>query len=317
MSLSPTRLSRNTVFVILLMLSGLALLLPADVTDKVKHVVQFVVPVQDLARTAAWRAARHIAGTDGPEDAAAIREPLLHELGSLHAQSLQLEQQLAQLRALRDRQLPPSVPLLDARIVARDVASWRDTALVSRGSLRGAGWRDWVASRFFVDRGAASEVDSGQAVLARECLIGRIELVSPYMSRVQLLTDIDSPRLEVRIAAVDGASAEIIDYACSIRGIGRGRMAIENVESAYIDTATEAEARERGPHRIRVGDLVYSAPGQLGLPVPMAVGRITEITENPKKRLVHTLNVEPLVSLDELRDVFIIPLVPAESLQIP
>ncbi len=317
MSFSPTRLSRNTVFALLLLLSGIALFLPPHWTDWLKHSIQLVVPVQDLTRTAAWRAVGHVSSIGVEQTVPAASEPLLHELASQQLRNLQLEQELAELRALRERQLPTSVPILDARIVARDIASTRDAALVSRGTLRGAGWRDWVASRFFVNRGAISELDAGQSVLARECLVGRIELVSPYMSRVQLLTDIDSPRIEVRIAAVDGSRADLIDYACSLRGIGRGRMAIENVEARYIETSADSEPTPDRVRRIRVGDLVYSAPGQLGLPVPMAIGRIIEITENPKKRLVHTLTIEPLVTLDELRDVFIIPVIPAETLQIP
>lgn len=315
--MSSLRLSRNLVFGLLMAMSLVALWLPTSWTDPLKHIVQFLVPAQDLSRSAALRAVRAIESNDAAGVEEFDRERLERELASRQALIVQLEEELHRLRGLRASQLPPSIPLLDAKVVGRDVAAGRDSALVSRGSLRGVNWRDWAASRFFVNRGAASGVEGGQAVLAMETLIGRVEQVSPYMSRVQLLSDIDSPRIEVRIAAVDDSGATLIDYACSLRGQGRGRMAIENVESKFVQTTADEEGGAGVPRRIRVGDLVYTAPGQIGLPVPMAVGRVAEFTENPQKRLVHTLIVEPLVKIDDIGDVFIIPMVPVETLRIP
>lgn len=315
---SRFNISRNAIFAALLGASFLALFLPTWLTNPLKHIVQFLVPAQDLSRTGAVYAARAVRETGGGPLETGSEGALERELAATQALVLQLEGELQRLRALRESQLPPAIPLLDAKVVGHDVAGWRESALVSRGSLRGVSWRDWVASRFFVNRGAASEVESGQAVLARETLVGRVEQVSPYMSRVQLLSDIDSPRIEVRIASVSGERATLIDYACSLRGMGRGRMAIENVESKLIQTSEGDEAEGAGARqKIRVGDLVYSAPGQLGLPVPMAVGKIVDVTENPTKRLVSTLVVEPLVTIVDVRDVFIIPIVPVETLRIP
>lgn len=317
MAILRMRPSQETVFVILMILSGLALFAPPGLTDPIKHVIQFMVPAQDLSRTAALKGIRHINALEdeAPGEDASL---LLRELGAERAQNIQLQQEAARLRALREANLPPAVPLLDAHVVASDIAAWRDSALVARGSLRGVSWRDWVASRFFINRGSVSEIQRGQVVLARECLIGRIEQVSPYMSRVQLLSDENSPRIAVRIASINGNNVRFIDFECSLRGAGAGKMAIENVEARFIDSAAEKDENDANQDaRIKIGDMVYNSPGHLGIPSPMAVGRISKITENPHKRLVFNLEVEPLVTIDELSDVFIIPLLGEEPLQIP
>lgn len=311
MAFHRIRLTRGGVFTMLLFLSAVALFLPPEWTDSVKHVAQLLVPAQDLLNTAARRALQPLQRTESSAGADPNADALLRELVSEKAYAAQLQEEIEQLRALRDHQLPPAVPLLDAKIVARDVALWRDSLLVARGSIRGVNRRDWVASRLFLNRGRASSIEEGQAVLARQCLLGVVEQVSPYMSRVQLLTDVDSPRVEVRVARVRRNRVELIDYACSIHGDGRGQMAIENVESQYVQTDDSAQPDAKDP-RIRVGDLVLTAPGQLGLPVPLAIGKITRISENPHKRLVYHLTVQPLIDVGELRDVFIVPIVPPE-----
>lgn len=306
------RPTRGGVFALLLILSSAGLFAPPDWTNPLKSVAQLLVPAQDLVHSTARRAVAPLHEAEAAEDG----DALLRELASEQVYTAQLREENDRLRALRDHQLPPAIPLLDAKIVARDVALWRDSLLVARGSTRGVSRRDWVASRLFINRGRASSVDEGQAVLARQCLLGTVEQVSPYMSRVQLVSDVDSPRVEVRVAHVEKRRVQLIDYACSLRGAGRGRMTIENVESQYVQPEESAETDDKVP-RIRVGDLVLSAPGQLGLPVPMAVGKITEIAENPSKRLVYNLTVEPLIDVEELRDVFVVPIVPPEPNNAP
>ncbi len=317
MPLRNVKPNRNVVFVMLLAASALAIFLPPSWTDTPKHVVQLLVPAQDLMRSAAYRAAawNNPAAPDVPHDDM-IHESCFLSLAAERARVAELQGEVDRLRALREHQLPPSIPLLDAKIVARDIAAWRDSVLVTRGSTHGVSRQDWVASRLFADRGRASAVEDGQAVLARQSLLGRVEQVSPYMCRVQLLSDINSPRIEVRIMTGGADPGVMIDYVCSLRGLGGGRMQIENVEGRYLEQG--ASKPKAGQSRtIAPGDMVFSAPGQLGLPIPLAIGRISEITENPKERLVYNLIVEPIESIDQLRDVFIVPLVPVESLAIP
>jgi len=318
MQLASMRLSRRGVFVILLLLSAVALLLPPRWTDPAKHVAQLLVPPQDLLYGAAHRAARSLdrlePSTDG-DSAEQLAEARL-ELASLSARLQQLQAENEMLRAVRAVSLPPAIPILPAKIVARDVAAWRDSIIVARGSSRGASWHDWVSARFFVDKGHTSNVAEGQPVLARQALIGRVEQVSPYVSRVQLLTDVDAPRIEVRIGSGSGAAMQFVDYPCSIRGGGRQTMLIEGVDYRYIEAAS-TPSREDGRRRIQPGDLVFSSPGQLGLPGPMLIGKVSRLEEDPKKRLVYNLIVEPMVKLDDLREVYLIPLVPPVTTAMP
>jgi cell shape-determining protein MreC len=309
MSLSQYRLSPGAIFILLLLASVVSLLLPPRWTDSLKSAAQLLVPPQDLFYSATAKAVKRVSDVDRTRDSnAALIEQLQAELGAERAATNQLRGENDRLRKLRAAHELPNLPLLPAKIVALDVVEWRDSALVARGSTRGVRYRDWVSSRFFVDQGRASEIEEGQAVLTRECLLGRVEQVSPYMARVQLLSDVDSPRVEVRIATTNGKAVRLLDLPCSLRGMGKGRMAIENVGYQYVQASQEDAAG--APQRIRVGDLVFSAPGQFGLPVPIVIGKIVEIKENPQKRLVLTLTVEPMMSVDVLREVFIIPLVP-------
>jgi len=317
---SEYRLTKRGVF-ILLMLASLASLfvLPRAWSDGLKHAGQLLVPVQDAAYKATHLAGEGLTELEGSFSRAEVElQGLRHELASQLAAMDQLREENARLRGVREALLPPSVPLLPAKVVARDIVTWRDAVLVERGSSRGVRYRDWVASRFFVDRGFTQGVSERQAVIAREGLLGRVEQVSPYMSRVQLFSDLDSPRLEVRVGGATGEGRfEFVDYPCSLRGLGGGRMAIEDVPYQYVQGTAEPASGPASPRRrIGVGDLVLSGPGQMGLAEPMVVGRIVEVREDLRKRLVYTLIVEPIIGVDRLRDVFIIPLVPPERVPI-
>lgn len=307
------RLSRRSVFGILMSASALALLLPPRWTDGLKHVVQLLVFSQDAVHRTTRAALAPLAGiVEGDEAREADRErtALRNALGAMQGEIDQLRRQNRELAGLRDNYIPRPLPLLRANVVARDIAAWRDVVLVSRGSSRGVAKADWVASRFYVDHGTLSGLDPGQAVLARETLIGRVEFVSPYMSRVQLLTDIDARPIEVRIGAPDktgpGAPRFVtVDYVCSLRGRGAGEMVISNVPNKYVDSDGE-EGNAAGKRRIRIGDQVVTAPGQFGIPTPMAVGEVVRFEEDPEERLVWDVVVRPLVTPEQLAEVYVI-----------
>jgi len=308
MAIHGWRPTRGALFGFLMGASALSVLLPPGWTNPLKHVGQLLVPPQDLIYGISHRAAHAVAVLDlpdpsGPSEAEALRLELASQTAALE----EARSENDRLRALRAESVPPGVPVLPAKVVARDVAAWRDSALVARGSLRGVSASDWVTGRFFVNQGRASGVEEGQAVLAEHCLLGRVEQVSPYMARVQLFSDVDSPRIEVRIGAIEGRKFKFVEYPCSLRGAGRGKMVIEGVDYRVVQGG---EQRKDGPRRIGVGDLVFTAPGQLGLPSPMVVGRVRELLEDPMKRLVYNISAEPIVRIEELGDVYVIPIVP-------
>ncbi len=311
MAWSRYRLSARGAFFLLLTASAVGLWLPPQWGDALKHPVQVIVPGDDLVYGMSYHAARSTATlNDRDREARVEREAMLHELASQVAIAEELREQVRQLQGLRASDVPQGVPLLPAKVVAWDIVAWRDSLLVERGSHRGVSWQDWVATRLFVTEGGDSGVAAGQAVLARECLLGQVEQVSPYMSRVRLLSDADSPRIQVQIGSRTGRGVEFVDYPCSLRGLGRGRMVIEDVPYQYVQVDEGEERAAGGFRRIQQGDMVFSAGGQLGLPVPLIIGRIADISKDLKKRLVYTVNVESVVSPTEIREVFIVPLTP-------
>ena len=317
MSWLPRKLSKRTLFGVLILLAAASLfVLPKEWSDAVKHIGQPMVWLEDWLYRGTHAAAASITELNAANAAAdRERQALQNMLGSQIMLAEELRAENARLRAIREDAMPGGVPLLPAKVVARDIVEWRDSLLIERGSSRGVRRKDWLASRFFVDRGQMQGLSEGQAVLARECLLGRVEQVSLYMACVQLLSDIDSPRIEVRVGTLRETTFEFVDYPCSLRGLGRGRMIIEDVPYKYAHGAPDPEQGDVR-RRLQVGDLVFSAPGQLGLPVPLVIGKVAEFKEDPKKRLVVSLMVEPVVPVDQLRDVFVVPLVPPERVPI-
>ena len=326
------RPSRNVVFGILLALSALALKLPRGCTDPAKHITQHLVPFQDAAYSAARNTAASLAGVErSPEvdDLTRQRDALAQALQSQYAELEELRAENQRLSAIRKAVMPEPVPLQSAKVVGRDIVASREALLIGRGDRKNVADRDWVASRFFVDKGSEAGLDNNQMVFSRESLLGRVEQVSPYMARVQLLSDLDSPRVEVRVGAVvgedgrpitvpgddgrliplRGARVETVDYVCSMRGRGQGRMVIEDVPYRYLDGLGDAEP-DAGKRRMRVGDWVFSAPNQFGIPVSMIVGKVVEIKEKAEKRLVGDVIIAPAVDLDRLVDVYVIPASP-------
>jgi len=292
-----------------MVLSAVAVFLPPWLTDASKHGTQLLVPLQDAAYYATHWAAKSVADIGNPQAADQAREQaLMNELASQAGLIEQLREDNERLGGLRKKAIPFA---LQVQVVARDIAAWRDSLLVERGSELGVRREDWAASRLFLNQGALNQVQEGQAVIAREILLGRVEEVSPYMSRVQLFSDLDSPPIEVRVGSMRDGEFEFVDYPCSLRGRGRHQMVIKAVDYRYIDGQAESTA-EDGKRRIKVGDYVCSAPGQLGLPQPMVIGRVTEISRDPQRRLVSDVLVAPAIDIDQLRHVNVIPLIPTE-----
>jgi len=333
MNLTRYRPSRNIVFGFLLALSALSLKLPPAFSDGLKHIGHYFVPFQSAAYDAARAATASVADVDESSRIGELtreRDALAFALLSQSSEVDRLTNENTRLSAIRTRVMPEPVPLQPARVVGRDIVAARDAVLIGRGKSRNVAYRDWVASRFFIDRGAAAGLESEQAVFAREALLGRVELVSSYMARVQLLSDIDSTRIEVRIGrVVDSKGGEleiplesedplpmrqsrlvVVDYVCSLRGKGGGRMVVEDVPHRYLQGLGDNEPGD-AHRRVKVGDLVFSAPGQFGIPVSMVVGKVIEIQQKPEKRLVADVVVAPVVDIDRLQNVWVIPSTPA------
>ena len=312
MALRGPRITRRSLFVVLMAISILCMLLPAGWTAPIKHVAQWLVPAEHLFYSGSLRASQSLKRLDPNQDSTPDSVEALR--ASLAATAAALQQALTEnerLRALRADRLPPSIPVLPARVVARDIAAARDSLLIARGSQRGIRTGDWLTARLFINEGRQSGVEEGQAVLTEHCLIGRIELASPYMSRVQLFSDVDSPRIQVQVGKLDKKRLTFVEYPCSLRGDEKLGMLIEGVDYRHVVTDRE-DGRKDDKARIDVGDLVFSAEGQLGLPSRMVIGKVARLSEDARKRLVYNVEVAPLVSCGDLQEVFVIPVVPSK-----
>ncbi|MFQ5502433.1 MAG: rod shape-determining protein MreC [Phycisphaerae bacterium] len=304
---SGYRPSKKAVFAWLMILSALAMLLPPNVTDSAKHGTQLLVALQDVAYFVTHFAAR--SGTrigDPQHDDRLAHDSLIRRIAAQEGLIEQLRDETRRLGALRDKRISQA---LHARIVGRDIAAARSSILIERGAELGVHRADYVTSCLFIDQGHVNAVQVGQAVIAREALLGRIEQVSPYMSRVRLFTDIDAPPIEVRVGRLNEDGFAFVDYPCNLRGLGRGRMVIRDVDYRYVQNGNTEDDSD-ATMRMQVGDLVCCTAGRLGLPEPLAIGRVTAIEEDPKRRLVYDVIIEPAIPLDEIRHVYVIPLIP-------
>ena len=308
------RPSKQAVFVILMLASALAVLAPPRWTDGLKHVTQLLVFAQDPVSRATRRAVAAAGVDNGSTDEAALSRSLRNTVASQHGEIQHLHAEIRRLSALRNN-IDYPLPLLRARVVAHDAVAYRDIVLTNRGRSRDVRRDDWVVSGFFVDRGTVHEVAVDQSVLAGESLVGRVAIASPFVSRVRLLTDVDSKLLEVRIGRfVPGPSGGkgrflAVDYVCNIAGRGGGEMVVSDVPQDYLQIDDDGNVKDGSP-RIRIGDLVMTAAGLAGMPVSMAVGCVSRFESDPEERLVYDLIVEPLVPRDRIDYVYIIPLVP-------
>lgn len=309
MRISQYRPSKQATYAGLMALSTLAILLPPRLTDGTKHGTQLLVPLQHVAYALTFKSLNALEAARRQDAPAAPAAAALQNIIASQAVKIeQLEEEKARMGQIRTR---ARTRALQAQIVARDLVAWRDTVLVDRGSEGKVRKRDWVASRFFIDQGDLSDVQQGSAVIAKDVLLGRVEMVSPYMSRVQLFSDLDFKGIEVRIGDYVQGGFKLVDHANMLIGLGDGRMGIENVDYRVVQLPHEAPPDD-GVVRIAIGSWVCSAPGTLGLPEPMVIGRVAAIEEDRRQRLVHKLIVEPALAIDDVRYVHVIPLLSTE-----
>ena len=300
------RPTKRNLFWCLFLLSVFAMLLPARAANYPKHTTQLLTPLQDIARFLTFQARQALPNDLNASDNDSQRQALERSLAARTMQVEQLRGELRQLQSVRDLGVPAA---LKAHVVAWDIAAERDAAVIERGAELGVSRMDWVVSKLFLDRGSetAPILEGGEAVIAQEVLLGRVEFVSPYVSRVRLLSDTEAAAVQVRVVGIRNGESISMPYEYSLSGAGRGKMIIKHVPYQEIDTdATPADYP-----RLRIGDIVVTSPENVfGFPLPIAVGRIVEISREPEHRLIYNILVEPMLDKSELRYVHVIPKIP-------
>jgi cell shape-determining protein MreC len=294
-------------------LSVVGIFLSPRLSAWTRNLLQPLTPLQDASHRL-LASASPAAGEGGPHVSSGQVDRLKRDLqawrniaGDLARDNQQLHEQLALMQNLRTIPTMRSCTLIPARVVARDAIPWRDSLLLQAGKNRGVQHDDWVASRIFIDAGSEDGLLQDMSVLASEYLIGRIEFVGSFTSRVVLLSDASS-RQRVRIGRWTDDGLQVMPNYYDLHGLGRGRMIIPDVprDDLALDEGDESDGRMR----IRLGDLVMSLESDAWLPASLAIGRIAGHEPHPRVRLVHSLRVEPMAAADELTDVLVVDSLP-------
>lgn len=316
---------RNNLFAIMMGCSILLMLLPVRWTGWLKSVRQVLVPFQHgMSALAGGSSTGGTASVPGEEHRRVVGEleSTRNELIALHALIREMEAERPTVAMILQKLLTRTASregrLVPARIIAHDPAAWRDAPLLSRGRRSGIRNGAWVTSCRDLDAGEEDGMRQGMLVMAREFLIGRIAEVTPYTSRLILLSDIET-RTQVWIGRIEGKRFGVLPSPDALRdgkhqadpgaeasfllaGRGNGEMVVEQVHEDYVKNNV-----------IAVDDLVVSAGTTAELPVVMVIGRVTKIEDDPAQRQLRQLQVRCPVDPSRLRWVYAVDAPPRDG----
>lgn len=134
-----------------------------------------------------------------------------------------------------------------------------------------------------IDKGSKSGVKVGQAVVINDNFVGKIILVAPAASNIQLLTD---PDLKV--------SAFSQNKEGKAKGILVGQFGVD----VLLDKILHEE-------KISVGDIVYSEGLEEFLPRGLILGKVTQVLER-ENEIFKQAKVQPVFDIRDLELVFVI-----------
>ena len=308
-SARPT-LTRLRLFWLLMGLSTLTLFLPRNYTDWLRAPTQLLVPGQYVVWAGAAAVARVAGGAEKPvlnaDQALALQnenDGLFQHVLMLNSLVQQLQQERAVLLRLHSIDSLGRYRLIPARIVAWDIMASRDLMIIDQGRAKNVARNDWITTRRFLDVGQENgvPVGDGLAVLAGEYLIGRVELVRDFTSRVRLFTDRTNPFEHVRIRFArregDRLTFPVSESEFTLEGVaGSDEMQVTQVERKLWDNK-----------RIRPGDLVVSSPNEPNLPGSLVIGRVLGDARNSQDNpLLCTVRVGWPFDWASVRQVYIV-----------
>ncbi len=321
--------NRNGLFAILMIISAVLMFVPSRYTGSVKTVRQILVPFQDGLHSLTSGSSKPATNKDTRATVPAEQynkivgdlEAARNELVSLQLQLREIESEQPTLgmylRKFIDRSTIREGRLVPARVIAGEPTGLRDSFLLGGGRRRGIKIESWVASRRMIDAGTKDGVQTGMSVLAREYLIGKIEDVTPFSSRVALLSDVDA-QAETWIGRVMATRFNVLSSPDAVRsgqvwaqpgqeavffltGRGKGDMLVKGVHEDYIRL-----------NALQVGDLVVSPGTGPDLPVAMLIGRVEKIEDDPSQRQLRQLIVRCPIDLRSLRWVYVLDVAPVD-----
>lgn len=141
---------------------------------------------------------------------------------------------------------------------------------------------DPVRHRVVIDKGADAGIRVGQAVIDAHGLVGQVVEVSPFFSRVLLITD---PTHAVPVQ----------DNRNGVRAIAEGSGRIDSLELANVAATTDIE----------VGDLLVTSGLGGRFPAGYPVAVVYEVVEDPGEPFM-TVRARPTARLDQSRHLLVI-----------
>lgn len=134
-----------------------------------------------------------------------------------------------------------------------------------------------------IDKGSASGIKMGQAVVFNDNYVGKVISTSPNISNIQMIQDPDS-KVAVFSQGLEGRA----------KGILVGQFGIE----VLMDKILHEE-------KINVDDLVYSEGTEGFLPRGLILGRVRQVLEK-EKEVFKQAKVQPVFDIRDLELVFVI-----------
>ncbi len=291
------RMSKSTVFTLLMMVGVLGALLPMQWTSWMGMVFQPVAMVKLFFLSSSHAVTG--GGAPRPADSAQLNPEALwrenEELKRLVAhQSLQIDQLEKNLRTamrIQEELHDSRARLIIALVVGHDASPKGATIEISRGTRDGVSLGDWVAAAppESDDDNSEGKV-SGYERLMRQSLIGKVQDVLQYTARVRLTTDPAVGPLQVRLAkTLPSGSLRFHEDQPLLYGRGDGLMEIREAKQKFDKLGY---------------DLVLTdvAGGRNGI----LLGRVTDSRAMAASALHFNLDVKPLIEPRALARVYVI-----------
>lgn len=186
---------------------------------------------------------------------------LKEQIGKLLSENVQLRKKLAGIESLVSQQ------------------QHLDTQTYNLVAARPIG----VSRYLKIDRGIASDIKEGEAVVFNDNYIGKIIQASQSSANIQLLTDPDS-----KVAA----------FSQGLEGKAKGVLIGQFGTEILMDKILHEE-------KIKVDDLVYTDGTEGFLPRGLILGRVSQVIEQ-ENELFKQAKIQPVFDIRDLELVFVI-----------
>lgn len=206
------------------------------------------------------------------QDATATRSELVEENETLRIQNLKLSAELQKFESLQAENIRLR-NLLDASYKVGDRVLIAELSAVDLDPYR---------QQVVINKGRASGVYAGQAVLDADAVMGQVIQVTPFASTVLLITD-PSHSIPVQV------------LRSGLRTIAVGSGRVNELNLPYLPTNSD----------IREGDLLVTSGLGGKFPSGYPVARVTRIDRAPDNAFAQ-ISAEPAAHLDRSREVLVV-----------